>query len=104
MGKIEVSETKPRFSKKMTVVATKDQIHRDLKGEAVILNTKTGVYCGLNEVGSLVWESIKEPKSVKSIVDIILHEYDVEPKQCESDLLMVLQDLLDNGLIEVTHP
>jgi len=103
MEKIEVPETKPRFSKKMTVVATKDQIHRDVKGETVILNTVTGVYCGLNEVGSLVWESIKKPRSVNSIVDIILNEYDVEPKQCENDLFIVLQDLFDNGLIEVTH-
>ena len=101
---LEVSQNSPGFSKQTFVVIAKDLIHRDVKGETIILNKNSGVYCGLNEVGSLVWEFMKEPRSVESLKDIILKEYDVEPGQCEIDLFRLLQDLLDNGLIEVTHP
>jgi hypothetical protein len=56
----------------LVVVASDDQISRDLDGEAVILNMKSGVYCGLNEVGAHIWQLIQEPMSVGHIRDILL--------------------------------
>lgn len=78
-----------------------DLIHREVSGEAVILNTKTGVYCGLDEVGSRIWKLIQEPASVKSIVAQITDEYDVDPKVFKQDLMSLLDDLSKNGLIEI---
>jgi len=40
---------------------------------------------------------------VSEIRDAILKEYDVEPDRCETDLLMLLQELLDKELIEVKN-
>lgn len=83
------------------VVASKDQISRDLDGETVILNLKSGIYCGLNEVGAHIWQLVQEATSVKDIRDTLLREYEVEPDQCERELLVLLRELADNGLIEV---
>ncbi len=87
----------------LIVVSSNDQISRDLGGEAVILNMKSGVYCGLNEVGARIWELLKEPKSVQSIMDTLLEEYEVVTDQCKSDLLALLQELSDNDLIYITN-
>ena len=51
------------------VVATKDQVSCDLKGEAVILNFKNGVYYGLNTVGARIWQALQEPKRVAELRD-----------------------------------
>jgi hypothetical protein len=82
------------------VVVSQDQVSCELGGEAAILNLKAGVYYGLNEVGARIWKLILEPKRVSEIRDTILEEYQVEPDQCEVDVMVLLQDLLDNGLIE----
>lgn len=85
------------------VVAIKEQVSSDLSGEAVILNLKSGVYYGLNAVGSSIWNLIQQPKTVNQIREALLAEYDVEPEQCDRDLHTILTDLIGAGLIEVEH-
>jgi hypothetical protein len=86
------------------VVATKDQVSADLAGEAAILNLTSGIYYGLNEVGASIWKLVREPRTVNEVKDTLLHEYVVEPEQCESDLTALLEELLSRGLIEVIPP
>jgi hypothetical protein len=85
------------------VVVSQDQVSCDLSGESAILNLKAGVYYGLNEVGSRIWKLIQEPKRVGELRDAILEEYEVEPRRCEADIIALLRDLLENGLIEVRN-
>ncbi len=85
------------------VVAAEEQISSDLGGESVILNMKTGVYHGLNEVGARVWDLIEKPKAVKEIKQVLLKEYEVEPDVCTNDLFSLLNNLKTAGLIKVTN-
>ena len=85
------------------VVVTKDQVSADLSGEAAILNLKSGIYFGLNTVGASIWKLIQEPRTVNEINDAIVQEYDVDPDQCEKDLLALLEELLSKELIEVKN-
>ncbi|MBK9713266.1 MAG: lasso peptide biosynthesis PqqD family chaperone [Kouleothrix sp.] len=94
-------ELRPMLSNDSIVVVSPDQVSSDLAGEVVMLNLKNGTYYGLDEVGAHVWALIQEPRAVAAIRDSILAEYDVEPERCEQDLLALLGDLADNGLIEV---
>ena len=86
-----------------TIVRSSDQVSTDLGGEAVILGLRSHEYFGLEDVGVRIWGIIREPKTVRDILDTLLNDYDVEPKRCESDLLAVLQEMADEGLIEVRN-
>ena len=103
MNKVVFSEVESSLLSSLFVVQAKDQISRDLDGEAVILNMKSGVYCGLNEVGARIWQLIQEPTCLKDVLDTLLKEYEVEPDRCERELLALLQQMSDNGLIEVKN-
>jgi hypothetical protein len=85
------------------VVAAKEQVSSDLAGEAVILDFKSGVYYGLNEVGARIWNLIQQPKTVSEIRDAIVAEYEIEPEVCDRDLKALLQQLEASGLIEVSN-
>ncbi len=85
-----------------TVVAVQDQVSCDLGGESVILALKAGVYYGMNPLGTFIWNSIQKPIKISSLKDQILKEYQVEPDQCERDLVELIKNLLANGLIECT--
>ncbi len=92
---------KTDISKQSTVVAIKDQLSADLKGEAVILNCVNGVYYGLNEVGNVIWAFVQEPRQVAEITAKIESEFDVAPDVCERDVLALLAQLAEAGLIEI---
>ena len=92
---------RPMVSTNSTVVATRDQVSSDLKGEVAILDLKAGVYYGLDAVGARIWHLLQEPKTVDQLRDALLEEYDVEADRCERDLLALLQRLADEGLVEV---
>ncbi len=87
------------------VIATKETVHCDVEDETVILGLKDGVYYGLNPSGAFIWNLIQESITVTEILDAIMEEYDVEKDTCEHDLMNLLQNLMDKGLIEVeeTH-
>ena len=85
------------------IVASKEQVSSELSGEAVILDLKSGVYYGLNEVGASIWTLLQQPKTVGEIQKAILEEYAVEPEQCDRDIHALLQDLAAQGLIEVQN-
>ena len=86
-----------------SVVATKDQVSTTLQGESVILNMKSGVYFGLNPVGARIWELVQQPISVELIQHTIISEYKVESERAKSDVLGLLKQLSDAGLVEVVH-
>jgi len=85
------------------VRVAKDQVCCDLGGEAAILGLKSGVYYGLNSVGTRIWNLVQQPRTVQEIRDVIVKEYEVEPDRCENDILILLGKLLAEGLIEVEN-
>lgn len=93
---------KTTLSNTSVVVAAKDQVSSNLGEEEVaILDLKAGVYYGLDTVGARIWDLIQEPKTVAKIRDTLLEEYDVEPDRCEPDLIALLDEMSERGLVEV---
>lgn len=84
-----------------TVVAAEGQVSSDLGGEVAILNLSAGMYYGLDEVGARIWDLVQQPEVVSEIQATILEEYDVEPSRGKRDVLELLQELVNEGLIEV---
>ncbi len=78
-----------------------DVVFRDLEGELVLLNLKTGVYFGLDSMGTRIWQLIQEHQSLKKARDSLVEEYEVTETRCEQDLLGFVAKLRDNKLIEV---
>jgi hypothetical protein len=89
------------FADNATIIAISDQASVDLDDEAAILNLKTGVYFGLNEVGAWVWRLIQAPHTVAQVRAALLAEFEVAPETCASDLQALLRDLAQHQLIEV---
>lgn len=84
-----------------TIVRSSNQVSTNLGGEKVILCLQSEEYFGLKDVGTRIWDIIQEPKTVKEVLEVLLKEYEVEPERCECDLLALLQELVNEGLIEV---
>jgi Coenzyme PQQ synthesis protein D (PqqD) len=83
------------------LVAVKSQVSCQLDAETVVLHFDKGLYFGLNEVGTLIWNQVQQPRKVQEIRDAILREYEVSNEQCERELLTLLGELSENGLVQI---
>ena len=84
------------------VVAAADQVSCDLEGDAAILNLKTGVYYGLDDIGASLWRMLNEPRRVDELVEALLGEYEVDREECQRDVIALLGELAVRGLVEVS--
>ena len=74
-------------------------IFRELDGEAVVLNLDTGIYFGLDAVGTRIWRLLVERKPLKAVLDSLIDEYEAPPDRLQRDLLAFVERLDDKGLL-----
>jgi len=82
-------------------IISKDQVSRDLADEVVILNTRSGIYYGLDSVGASVWNLMRQPRKFSEICQLIADEYDVDWASCATDLRELFENLRAQGLIQI---
>lgn len=87
------------FGGKLTL--GKDVLFRDLGGEAVVLNLRTGKYYGLDEVGARMWGLLVQHGDVARVQEELLREYDVTSERLKEDLLHFVGELVSYGLVQV---
>ena len=85
------------------VSVAREQISSELGDESIILNLKSGMYHGLNEIGARIWHIIQQPKAVKDVKAILLEEYEVDIQECDRDLKGLLKELIEAGLVDVNN-
>lgn len=76
-------------------------LHQQVGEETVLLNMTTEQYHGLDEVGSRVWQLLREHQTLDPIVAALLHEYEVDETALRADVERLLGELADLGLIHV---
>lgn len=70
-----------------------------LDDETVLLNVVSGVYFGLDEVGTRIWQLLVDGGDADSIVRQLADEYDTSVVQLQSDVATFLAELEVNGLV-----
>jgi hypothetical protein len=81
-----------------------DVLFRTISDEAVLVNLKTGMYLGLNQVGTRMWSALNAADSVQAAYDELLGEYEVEPSELRRDLQDFVDTLVGHQLIEAGPP
>jgi hypothetical protein len=88
-----------------TIVARKGGlIESQIDREIVALNIETGVCYGLNGIGSRIWTLLAKPARISEICAILVSEYEVEVDTCENQVIDLVEQLLNEGLVIATNP
>ena len=83
------------------VTVPESVLFRDLDGEAVLLETGSGRYYGLNEVGTRMWSLIQSHEEIGAVCRALLAEYDVPEDRLREDLGGFVETLAARGLLKV---
>jgi hypothetical protein len=69
--------------------------------EAVLLDLASEYYFGLDAVGTRLWRLLEIDPSIRCAFDTLMGEYDVAEDRLERDLLAVIAQLADAGLVTI---
>jgi len=78
-----------------------DQVATEIDGEVVIMSIDRGNYYSMNTVLSSIWGWLDEPMTMAAICARLTATYEVTPEIAETDVRNVLNELLQEGLIEI---
>ena len=73
-----------------------------LQEESVILNLDSERYYGLDDVGTRFLSVLTTSDSIDAAYQSLAEEYDVDREVLREDLVALIQNLLQQGIIEVS--
>jgi hypothetical protein len=77
-----------------------DVVAREVAGEMVLLDLASGLYFGLDPVGSRIWNRLsEEPCSLAELCDLIEAEFDAPRDQIEGDIVALALEFSEKKLV-----
>lgn len=74
-------------------------ITRELSGETVLLNLESGVYYGLDVVGTRVWQLLQQGATIADVCAVLVEEFDVEHDVVREDVSRLVAELREKGIV-----
>ena len=80
-------------------------VGEELDGEMVLLNLDTGIYFGLNRVGTELWRELGEHGDLDAAISKLEARYrNVDPQTIRKDAETLMQELNSKGLLTASQP
>ncbi len=100
---IVTASSNPTISPDALVSASEQVVACQLAEGAALLDMTTNTYYSLNDVGAEIWSGLAAPKQVHQLSAIVRAKFDVGDADVESDILDVLADMDQAGLVSISH-
>jgi hypothetical protein len=81
-----------------------DVLISSLQEESVILNLDCERYYGLDNVGTRFLSVLNESESIEAAYEVLRAEYDVDAQNLRQDLLELIENLLNQGILIRANP
>jgi hypothetical protein len=75
-------------------------LFQKLGKEAVILHLDSEEYFGLDEIGTRIWEVLKQEGSAEKALSILLEEYNVEEEILRADIEELIEQLRKEKILK----
>ena len=79
-----------------------NQVAADVAGETVLMSLARSRCYGLGAIGSDIWSRLMSPVRVSDLVNELSMRYEAPPGVIERDVLRLLSQLAEEGLIQVS--
>lgn len=71
-----------------------------IEEQAILLDSKHGVYLGLDDIGTAIWHEIEQGATYNEICERLFRQYDVTKDVLAGDIHVFVTKLIERGLIE----
>ena len=83
------------------ITLSTEVLSQEVSGETVLLDLGSENYFGLDEVGTRIWQLLKEHEHLRIVYNTLLSEYEVDEARLAQDLENLLTEISDLGLISL---
>ncbi len=90
-----------KIDRTVTIIRSSKPVETTVGSEVILMTLDSGECLGLGETGSDVWRLLAQPTHLEPVVDALSQTYNAPPGVIEHDVVELLEDMLDRGLIEV---
>jgi len=96
-------DTQPRSALDLAaiVIPSPEVLVQELDGEAVLLDLGSERYFGLDDVGTRVWQHLLEHRRLERVCEEMQKEYDVDESRLRADLLQLVGELIEAGIVTI---
>jgi hypothetical protein len=91
-----------KIDRNATIVRSPKPVETTVGSEVVLMTLESGECLGLGETGSDVWRLLERPTHLEPVIAALSEAYDAPPGVIEQDVVELLEQMLDRGLIEVS--
>ncbi len=91
----------PRITLASRIQPSANALIQPTGDEAIVLDIASERYFGLNEVGLRLWNLLSANPLLENAHQRLLDEYEVSPSDLERDLIIIVTELADAGLVSV---
>ena len=81
-----------------------DVLSQEVHGETVLLDLAGETYFGLNEVGTRIWQLLKQDHGFEDMLEVLEQEFDVSRERLQADVSQLMEDLIAAGVVKPHVP
>ena len=96
-----MTATQPSVTLASKATPSDEVLIQEVGGESVLLDLASERYFGLNPVGTRIWALLDEHDTLQAIADTLCAEFDAEPERIRGDLVILISELAEAGLVKV---
>lgn len=85
------------------LIQNQEILSADLDEELVMISLETDAYYALDAIGRRIWELISQPTMVADLCATLQEEYHVDATTCQQDVLELLNEMVEQGLITIVN-
>lgn len=82
----------------MRLTIPEEVLSRELDGEMVLLDLRSGRYFGLNATAARVWDMLKAQTDADVMAQTLVDEFEVTTERAEADIHAFVSVLVERGL------
>jgi len=76
---------------------------REFDGETVMMDENLANYFGLDQIGTRIWQILKEKHSLTELCEKLVNEYDVTLEQCLIDTAPFIEQLIKDNMLLIAE-
>lgn len=95
-----MTATHPTVTLDQRIRRSDEVLAQEVGGESVLLDLASERYFGLDPVGTRIWELLADAPPLGQVHETLCAEFDAGAEQIREDLLALVHQLLEAGLVE----
>jgi hypothetical protein len=83
----------------ITLAKGENYLANEIDGEVVMMNIETGLYVSLNNTGKVIWDMLDTPKSIESLINLLVDTYKITHEQCTTDVVPFIEQMMQQEIL-----